>query len=75
MQVCKFTTKIALRQNSMDYHNQVQIDIKLHTVCKITQMCEITDGVQNYTGVPFAPYVDKFLSLEKFNTHTMTTSN
>ena len=45
MQVCKFTTKIALRQNSMDYHNQVQIDIKLHTVCKITQMCEITDGV------------------------------
>ena len=37
--------------------------VKLHTMCKITHC------VQNYTGVPVAFNVEKFLSLGFFYTH------
>ena len=41
-----------------------------YTLCvKWHTMCEITHCVQNYTWVPFAPYV------EKLYTHAMTTSH
>ena len=35
-------------------------------------MCKRTHCVQNYTGVPFAFNMKKFLSLEIFYTHAVT---
>ena len=55
-----------MKKRGANIINNYTLCTKLHTVYKITHC------VQNYTGVPFAFNMKKFLSLEIFYTHAVT---
>ena len=54
------------KANSVKCLKKHETEAKTYLCVKLNTVCEITYCVQNYTGVPFASNVEKFLSHENF---------